>query len=300
MTFAKQNSKIPEGINTSQEHPFKDFLLLFSGISGLIAITVVLLVLFAQSLSSYIPFEYEEKLSGIYEKVLEELSTPEMETNVETYLDAEIAIQELGAALSINADLPQNITIKFNLVSQSNIPNAFATLGGHIFITTGLLNQVSSENALSMVIAHEIAHVKYRHPIQALSSGLFIELVLGVVLGGQDSAAIQSLFGQTSLITLLSFNRDMELEADSAAHHMLIERYGHLYNADEFFVKMAELGNKSGWKEVFQTHPDVEKRIEKLNNKKHPSSFQEIITATPLDSRILKLIGSQDGRVIDL
>ena len=35
--------------------------------------------------------------------------------------------------------------------------NAFATLGGHVFVFTGLVDSLDSENGLAMVLAHELA-----------------------------------------------------------------------------------------------------------------------------------------------
>jgi predicted Zn-dependent protease len=46
--------------------------------------------------------------------------------------------------------------------------NAFATSGGHIFVTMGLVGCADSEDALAAVIAHEIAHVQLRHSMTAL------------------------------------------------------------------------------------------------------------------------------------
>jgi predicted Zn-dependent protease len=43
--------------------------------------------------------------------------------------------------------------------------NAFATSGGHIFISRGLAEAVASEDMLAAVIAHEIAHIQLRHGI---------------------------------------------------------------------------------------------------------------------------------------
>jgi predicted Zn-dependent protease len=43
--------------------------------------------------------------------------------------------------------------------------NAFATSGGHIFLTRGLIDAANSEDALAAVIAHEIAHIQLRHGI---------------------------------------------------------------------------------------------------------------------------------------
>ena len=67
----------------------------------------------------------------------------------------------------------------------SNVPNAFATLGGHIAVTSGLYRRMPSENALALVLAHEIAHVSARDPISALggSATLALLVALAVVAG---------------------------------------------------------------------------------------------------------------------
>ena len=52
------------------------------------------------------------------------------------------------------------------------VPNAFAALGGHIAVTRGLYESVQSENALALVLAHEIAHVRARDPIAGIGGGL--------------------------------------------------------------------------------------------------------------------------------
>ena len=52
-----------------------------------------------------------------------------------------------------------------------------------------------AENALAMVLVHEMAHVKYRHPIQALGRGAVVQLVIALISGGQGSGAVQSVLG---------------------------------------------------------------------------------------------------------
>jgi predicted Zn-dependent protease len=42
-------------------------------------------------------------------------------------------------------------------------PNAFATPGGYIFVTQGLLTQVKDEDELAGVLAHEVAHITEKH-----------------------------------------------------------------------------------------------------------------------------------------
>ena len=68
-----------------------------------------------------------------------------------------------------------------------DVPNAFATLGGHIIVTSGLYRRMPSENALAMVIGHEIGHVKARDPISAVGGAVILSLPLAVLSGQGDA-----------------------------------------------------------------------------------------------------------------
>ena len=46
--------------------------------------------------------------------------------------------------------------------------NAFATPGGHILITRGMLKSVNSEDELAAVISHELSHIQLEHSIKAI------------------------------------------------------------------------------------------------------------------------------------
>jgi predicted Zn-dependent protease len=50
---------------------------------------------------------------------------------------------------------------------------AFATPGGHIFISRGLLRRASSEDALAALIAHEMAHIQLNHGVEFLEEARF-------------------------------------------------------------------------------------------------------------------------------
>lgn len=289
----KQNPKIPEGINYSQESPLKEFLLLVLGVALSVVLLVGILSYSVQFLVPYIPFQWEVKAASYFplesaldntkENSTEDSSSKESssEGNNKTWQQAQDAIQNLGNKLTKQAGLASEITLKFHLLNNETA-NAFATLGGHVFITTGLLQTVQSENALAMVIAHEIAHIKHRHPIQVLSRGLIIQLVLLAMTGNESGTAIQSVLGQTSLITALSFNRDMESESDQEALAILGKTYGHTGAADAFFLHMLENESQPQWAEIFFTHPNVEKRVEAIQKLSPP--IPAILT--PLDKRL--------------
>jgi predicted Zn-dependent protease len=88
--------------------------------------------------------------------------------------------------------------------------NAFATLGGHIFVFDGLLQKAQSPEELAGVLAHEIEHVRNRHIIQGMAVNL---LTLGAVTGaahGDPSAGSRLAY----LLLTLRFSRQQEEEAD--------------------------------------------------------------------------------------
>ncbi|MBK8289542.1 MAG: M48 family metalloprotease [Cellvibrionales bacterium] len=54
-----------------------------------------------------------------------------------------------------------------------------ATLGGHIVVYQGLLDATKdSETALAMVMAHELTHIKLRHPAGAMGRGFAVAALL--------------------------------------------------------------------------------------------------------------------------
>ena len=114
-----------------------------------------------------------------------------------------------------------------------------------------------------MVLAHEMAHVQHRHPIQSLSRGLIIQLV-GMMLFSDSTAG--SLLNQAGIMTLLSFNRDMEREADTSALNTIRHYYGHTQGADEFFNAMIVEHGDDLNVEFFNTHPHTQSRIDAIRN----------------------------------
>lgn len=50
---------------------------------------------------------------------------------------------------------------------KSNVTNAFSTDQGIVFVTTGLLSQITSEAQLALVLAHEISHYTEHHVLES-------------------------------------------------------------------------------------------------------------------------------------
>ncbi len=67
----------------------------------------------------------------------------------------------VGTLLAARVGRPE-ITFRFGILNSENV-NAYATPGGFIFVTKGLLKLVRSESELACILGHEIAHVNEKH-----------------------------------------------------------------------------------------------------------------------------------------
>ena len=170
--------------------------------------------------------------------------------------------------------LPADMDITVHYVNDDTV-NAFATLGGNIVIYRGLLEKLSYEDELAAVIAHEIAHIKYRHPILGASHGLAVGLVLSIVSSSND--VISGLLGNTSMITTMKFSRDYEYLADEDAIELLLKLYGHADGALGLFNIFEAGANVIQPVEFINTHPLTENRISRTK-----SIISEKLSTTPV------------------
>jgi len=284
-----QNPKIPEGINVSSEHPLKNFIYLLLGVSG--ALIVALLVLFYAIgfIAKWVPFEAEvkwaesvsESLNKSSDKsdndtqnsLLEALGLPTIDKSADDDgIDGQYAVrtqkitaylQDLANKLALAQELPEPIKITVHYIDQP-VVNAFATIGGHVFIYQGLIDAVESENGLAMVVAHEIAHIKNRHPIVALSRGLGLGVILSLLTGVGGDSFSTNLAGHVNLLTSLAFSREQESESDIEAYNTLLKYYGHGLGATELFAELIKTGRETSLPELLHSHPLSQKRIERL------------------------------------
>lgn len=145
--------------------------------------------------------------------------------------------------------------------SDTDVPNAFATLGGHLVITRGLYDRMPSENALAMVLAHELAHLRERDPISAVGGTASLALVLGL-LGGD----VEQLAPQVAHAVQLGYSRRAERRADEAAVEAIVARYGHAGGAAAVFEVLAGYAGplRGATPTLLSTHPADGDRIARL------------------------------------
>lgn len=77
-------------------------------------------------------------------------------------------INKIGNRIAKVSNKP-NIKYTFRVVNDSTI-NAYSVAGGFVYINTGLLNIIESEDELAAVLAHEIAHINEGHQIKFIQT----------------------------------------------------------------------------------------------------------------------------------
>ncbi len=183
-----------------------------------------------------------------------------------TSLDAYVS--DLGQRLARNSKRP-NIQWRFFVVDDKSV-NAFATLGGYVYVHTGLIAQVQTESQLASVIGHEIGHIVGRHGLENVKrmgsfktqGALIGATILGAILGGEAGAQIGSLIAGGFI---MKHPRDAEREADYLGLYNL-ERTG--YNTAgmmEMFGILAQLsqgGGGGGLGSILASHPDPRERAQ--------------------------------------
>ncbi len=256
------NPKIPEEINYTKENHFKEFIYLALGISGSLVVFVASVYLFAQTFAHYIPFKYEKYIFPDTFEFSDIIKTKDQDQYTEK---KQHYLTTLAKNLASNMDLPADMQIQVNYID-ADIINAGATLNGQILIYQGLLDFVESENELAMVIAHEIAHVKARHPIKALSSGVIVGLSMAIVGGSIDNGGAAAILNSTSTLTSLNFSRKQESEADELALEALYAYYGHTKGSYDFFERMQKESNTTLNLQILSTHPSSKKRISRIKD----------------------------------
>ncbi|MDR1889539.1 MAG: M48 family metallopeptidase [Zoogloeaceae bacterium] len=252
------NPEVPHEVNVSEKTPLRDFLRLSLGVC-LLAVAVVVVIFFAARLfAPSIPFRYEAALSDV---VLQKLTRDDAAPACRR--KAEAALQTLADDLARTMALPEEMSIHVHL-SQDSEPNAFATLGGNVIIHQGLLNHLQSENALAMVLAHEIAHIKHRDPIVSIGGGVAVAVLFSALIGNSDGGA---LVAWAIGLTQMSFSREQESAADDAALAALKAHYGYTNGADGFFTYITkEYPEIARIPAFLSTHPTPPERIKHIQS----------------------------------
>jgi predicted Zn-dependent protease len=171
-----ENPQQPEGVNYSQDNPLKELVILLAGALVVLVVAVYALAMAAGWLARQVPFERETQWVAPFEQQF----TGKPATAEETA--ARERLQAMANRIAQLQQMPAEMVLRVHIVDDDMV-NAFASLGGHVMMTRGMLAALPHENALVAVLAHEVAHVKHRDPLVALGRGIAVMTAMGAVSG---------------------------------------------------------------------------------------------------------------------
>ena len=228
-----------------------------------------------------------------FDRVLGEENAKTVESEMGIYNDKVMTayIDKLGQKLVSHLDKPL-FKYQFKLIPDFT-PNAFALPGGYIYVTTGIIPLLKSEDELACILAHEIIHSNNRHSIKQIKKSIIPRLfeVPGKLLGlvNEDLGTLFNKPIKTSNdLILASYSRKFETEADSEGI-AIAAAAGYDPNAMSLILSRMDdaieeaIGYKAS-KSYFSDHPYTPDRNKNIKNQ---SEILNIGTSKPVSDVFL-------------
>lgn len=159
-------------------------------------------------------------------------------------------------------DYKDDFSWRVRIIHDDSTLNAFCTPGGYIYVYTGILKFLDSEDQLAGVLGHEIGHADMRHSTRQMTKMYGVDFLLSVLAG--DKSSIKQI---TESFISLKFSRSHETEADERSVLYLCPTQYNAAGGAGFFEKIVSKGG-SRQPEFLSTHPDPGNRIEHFNTAK--------------------------------
>src|SRR5258708_900842 len=167
-------------------------------------------------------------------------------------------------AASERPDLAYKVTIL-----NSGAVNAFALPTGQLYVTRGLIALASDTSELSSVLSHEMAHVLAKHASIREDQARQAAIVTRVVTDMGNDPDMTALALAKSKLTLASFSRAQEFEADGIGVGISARAHFDPYGASRFLTAMerhpavktgkASLDTRS--QDFLSSHPATPERL---------------------------------------
>jgi len=171
----------------------------------------------------------------------------------------------VGRSVAATSDRP-NLDYHFAVLNDQSI-NAFATPGGYVFVTRGLLKQARNEAELAAILGHEIGHISQKHMLDVIQRTKQIAGIsqAGLAYANQDPRVFQKLIDTvTKKLLDEGYDQGKEIEADRLGV-IFAARVG--YDATAYLGFLNRLrGLKGDDRTLFKTHPNFSARIAEVQS----------------------------------
>lgn len=197
-------------------------------------------------------------------------------------------INLVGQAVADVSNRP-DIDYHFAILNTEH-PNAFATPGGYVFVSIGLLRMIENEAQLAGVLAHEVTHISQKHALQTLARSRSLQGVSSLTLAVMDKnpGMFDKLIDEVSNVLFTKgLDKNLEFEADRYGREFAYRMGYYPGGLQNFINKLGK--SKAGGKSIFMsTHPSADARYSLL--KKSRSRYQKASVYPVLEKRLLSAL----------
>jgi predicted Zn-dependent protease len=178
------------------------------------------------------------------------------DSNIQRYVSA------IGQRLAAQSARPK-IPYTFQVVDDRSV-NAFATMGGFVYVHTGLLRLADNEAQLASVLGHEIGHITARHAVKQMKQSAIAQ--------GITSAAGLDRSTAVNIGVELALNRPNSRQDEFEADQLGLTTLGRAGYAQSAMVTfMRKLLNQASTPTFLSTHPSTADRVTRLSQAINPT-----------------------------
>ena len=187
-------------------------------------------------------------------------------------LELQEYVQRVGEKLAAVSEMP-DLDWHFTIIDTDDV-NAFATMGGYVYISRGILPYFQDEADLAAVLGHEIGHITAEHLKKQQRKGMISGLASAATAIFTGMPALADLTNMAGQAIISGYGREAELEADRLGASYLakagydpeamINVISTLKDQDTFERERARLEGRDPrlYHGVFASHPDNDTRLQ--------------------------------------
>jgi predicted Zn-dependent protease len=174
-------------------------------------------------------------------------------------------INKIGQRLARISDR-QDYTYNFFVIESDEL-NAFTVPGGNIYIYTGLIKKLTTDDQIAFVLAHEMGHCAARHTTKKFQAAMGYNLIGNILLSRVQEGSMRQVASLSSgaIMNLVfsAYGRHDEYEADRlGVKYLYLAGYDPQAAMESLGVLQREMQNDRSTPLILRSHPYLDDRIE--------------------------------------
>ena len=183
-------------------------------------------------------------------------------------------IAKLAKRISPEFSHPK-IKLNFYILKDASV-NASALPNGNIYLNVGLIAKLQSEDQLSFVMAHEVAHVIERHGLKRnidRKKSIASSHVANLLLMGTN------VIYYATLNDLASFSRETEDEADFEGMKLLAQSGLNIHEGMEAIIRLKQVKHAKEGSSAWSSHDTIANRSNTYQQRIEANNWQQLSAA---------------------